>query len=238
MPDRVVSKLSDLLPPSDAEIVPLLAGAGDLVVPLLGFTDGLSDDQIRYSIETLADIDTMESRQMALEYFSRASVNDVLIDAALDTVHYIDEGDFSREIVRRLTRRNSPAFYQSARGGVLRVADLDIRLFLKYLPRFSTIRFDGTQRDIALKFLDELKEDFERIKRIDIINCGEGTTVRLEALRKLRWLQEINFFKVAKIFDLNFLSSLDNVTSIGMVCVDEIYDAEGVHYPTQLEKVL
>ncbi len=107
---RIVGALKGIVPPADELVVSLLAGAGDLVLPLLGFKESFSPAEIKYVLDTFVRIDTIESRNAIIEYLVKAECTDNLITSALEAVEYVSNDEFSKAVVEKLIGRNNRNF--------------------------------------------------------------------------------------------------------------------------------
>ncbi len=231
----ILSHLANLLPPDNMQAVEFLAGAGDLVTPLLEYKSNLSRNHVAYTIETLTYIDTSESRRLILDYATKAEISDDLVDAIVLATSYIEDMNFIKDSVKALIARNSPVFvHKVGRNNALRIANPQILRWSEHLPRFSALRADGSRHEKIITVLADSDIQGNGIRRLDIVHVNER--MRCDAIRNHWELREINWFDIDSIASFEFLST-GNIRRMRLLDVREIFDVDGFGYNDSLEEL-
>lgn len=232
---NVISYLANLLPPENRSSVSFLAGAGDLVVPLLTYNDGLTKPQISHSIEALTYVNTRESRKSILNYCRLAEISDSLIDAIIDSTIYIEDTDFISDVVNVLVERNdSMIMHKNGDSNRLRVANTGITTWAKFLSSFNEVILNGFQSEIIFRMSDTDLFNDNDIRKITVVN-GRGK-IQTNFLLNQGYLEEINFINTPNLTDLDFLSSV-GVKVIRFYKVEDIIDVDGLMYSDSVKSV-
>jgi hypothetical protein len=115
--EEVLTALRRLVPPKEASIVFQLAEAGEVILPFLEYSSELKDHETSYVIDVLAQINTDRSRFMVLEYLIQVNLTRVLVDKFLSATLYVDDEDFTQQILRALKGRRSRYFWRERPRG-------------------------------------------------------------------------------------------------------------------------
>lgn len=233
--NKVISCLSNLLPPESRSSVSFLAGAGDLVVPLLNYNDGLTKPQISHSIEALTYVNTRESRRSILNYCRSAEISDSLIDAIIEATIYIEDGDFITDVVKILVERNSRMIiHKNGNINRLRIKNMGITTWAKFLKSFNDVVIDGFQSESIFKISDSDLFNGNDIRKVSIVNASGR--IQTYFLSNHGSLEELNFIHTPTITDLNFLSTVE-VKILRLYDVEDVIDADGIMYNDSIERI-
>jgi hypothetical protein len=195
--EAVTERLAGVIPPRDHGSAKLLADAGELVVPLLRYSDSYGSFQNTLIVETLSQVRTPQSRRTMLDYVRNAELEYGLLKAVVRAIDEDDDAEFEGEACRSLINRCDPRVCWHARHGTVRVLFREMELLEPYLKGVKAIVFDGSG---GMDLHGILHDGFLSYRRIcDIWICNFDRVWTLSQLEKYTPLKTLYFINIDRL---------------------------------------